>query len=71
VRYDDLTIYDDEPPLGQITGFREEMRELPFVARITIHLSMACMVLLFVQCVFIMPVILLKYGWGFDGGFVK
>jgi len=71
VQHDDLTNYDEDVPAGRIRGFAEEMQALPFVARITIYLSMACMVLLFIQCVFIMPVILLKYGWGYHGGFVK
>ncbi len=56
---------------NQLVSFKDEMREMPLLQRMTIYASMACMVMLFIQCLFIMPVILLKYGWGYDGGFVK
>jgi hypothetical protein len=69
---------DDDDPFGEadgpaprIQGFKEEMRQMPALPRLTIYLSLACMVLLFVQCIFIMPVILIKYGWGYGGGFVR
>lgn len=67
-------MYDDEDDVGapaRLVSFKEEMRQMPGLQRITVYLSIACMVLLFVQCVLIMPVILIKYGWGYDGGFVK
>jgi hypothetical protein len=62
---------DDDAAGPRIQSFKEEMASMPFLPRLTIYLSLACMVLLFIQCIFIMPVILIKYGWGYAGGFVK
>lgn len=67
---DDL-FRDDDVPGPRIQNFKDEMASMPFLPRLTIYLSIACMVLLFIQCVFIMPVILIKYGWGYAGGYVK
>ena len=67
---DDL-FRDDDVPGPRIQSFKDEMASMPFLPRLTIYLSIACMVLLFIQCVFIMPVILIKYGWGYAGGYVK
>jgi len=67
----DDSFADDDVPAQRIQSFKDEMAEMPALQRVTIYLSIACMALLFIQCVFIMPVILIKYGWGYGGGFVK
>ena len=53
---------------GRIGTFREEMAEMPKLQRRIVYISMFCMFMLFVQSIFIMPVILLKYGWGYNVG---
>jgi hypothetical protein len=42
------------------------MAEMPKLQRRIVYVSMFCMFMLFVQSVFIMPVILIKYGWGYS-----
>jgi hypothetical protein len=54
--------------VGRIGTFREEMAEMPKLQRRIVYVSMFCMFMLFVQSVFIMPVILIKYGWGYNVG---
>jgi hypothetical protein len=46
--------------------FREEMARTPRSLRWTIYISLFCLVMLFIQCVVIMPLILGKYGWGYS-----
>ncbi|MHB8691247.1 MAG: hypothetical protein ACYDHH_08370 [Solirubrobacteraceae bacterium] len=54
--------------VGRIGTFREEMAEMPKLQRRIVYISMFCMFMLFVQSIFIMPVILIKYGWGYSVG---
>jgi hypothetical protein len=58
----------DEPGsrIGRIGTFREEMAEMPKLQRRIVYVSLFLMFMLFVQSVFIMPVILIKYGWGYS-----
>ena len=54
--------------VGRIGTFREEMAEMPTLQRRIVYVALFCMFMLFVQSVFIMPVILIKYGWGYSVG---
>jgi hypothetical protein len=54
--------------VGRIGTFKEEMAEMPKLQRRIVYISMFCMFMLFVQSIFIMPVILIKYGWGYNVG---
>jgi hypothetical protein len=57
--------YSDGRPVA-VGTFREELRLLPSIQRWVVYVSGFCMTMLLVQCFFIMPVILIKYGWGFN-----
>jgi hypothetical protein len=52
--------------VGRIGTFKEEMAEMPKLQRRIVYLSLFFMFMLFIQSIFIMPVILLKYGWGYS-----
>ena len=52
--------------VGRIGTFREEMAEMPKLQRRIVYLSLFFMFMLFIQSIVIMPVILLKYGWGYS-----
>ena len=54
--------------VGRIGTFREEMAEMPTLQRRIVYVALFCMFMLFVQSIFIMPVILIKYGWGYSVG---
>ena len=54
--------------VGRIGTFKEEMAEMPKLQRRIVYVALFCMFMLFVQSVFIMPVILIKYGWGYSVG---
>jgi len=58
----------DEPGGLRVGTFREELRELPRLQRGVIYASLFCFALLLLQCLLIMPVILIKYGWGYNAG---
>jgi hypothetical protein len=45
---------------------RQELREMPALQRRIIYVSLFLMFMLFIQSIFIMPVILGKYGWGYS-----
>jgi hypothetical protein len=51
-------------------SFKQELQAMPPMQRWTIYLCLACTVLLFIQCIFVMPAILGLYGWGYQGGYV-
>jgi hypothetical protein len=54
-------------PVGTaMLTFGEEMALTPRLLRWTIYISLFCLVMLFIQCVVIMPLILGKYGWGYS-----
>jgi hypothetical protein len=54
--------------VGRIGTFKEEMAEMPKLQRRIVYVALFCMFMLFVQSIFIMPVILIKYGWGYSVG---
>lgn len=54
--------------VGRIGTFKEEMAEMPKLQRRIVYIAMFCMVMLFIQSIFIMPVILIKFGWGYNVG---
>ncbi len=62
----DLHPDDIAPPATQMMSFGDEMRATPSLQRWTIYISLGCTVMLFVQCLVIMPLILVKYGWGYS-----
>lgn len=51
-----------------VGSFKEEMKELPLLQRWIVYVSLFLMIMLMLQCLLIMPIILIKYGWGFDIG---
>jgi hypothetical protein len=67
-----MTTFQDDLDPGaegfQIGTFREEMREMPALQRWVIYVALSCGVLLLLQCLFIFPIILIKYGWGYNAG---
>jgi len=65
---DDITPDEPEQPLTGIGTFREEMASMPVLQRRIVYVSLFLMFMLFVQSIFIMPVILIKYGWGYSVG---
>jgi hypothetical protein len=54
--------------VGRIGTFKEEMAEMPPLQRRIVYISLFLLFMLFVQSIFIMPVILIKYGWGYNVG---
>lgn len=65
----DIKLPDDDEPTGlRIGTFREELREMPRLQRGVIYASLFCFVMLLMQCLFVMPVILIKFGWGYNAG---
>jgi hypothetical protein len=56
---------DDKPRIGT---FREEMAQMPKLQRRIVYVALFLMLMLFLQSIFIMPVILLKFGWGYSVG---
>lgn len=50
----------------RIGTFKEEMAQMPALQRRIVYLALFLTFMLFVQSIFIMPVILLKYGWGYS-----
>jgi hypothetical protein len=57
----------DEEDVGYtLLSFKDEMRQMPRMQRWTIYASIACLFMLSIQCLLIMPVILWKYGWGYS-----
>lgn len=58
----------DETTGLRIGTFREELREMPKLQRGVIYASLFCFTLLLLQCLLVMPVILIKYGWGYNAG---
>ena len=62
---DDASTNDDHD-VGRIGTLREELAEMPTLQRRIVYVSLFLMFMLFVQSVFIMPVILVKYGWGYS-----
>jgi hypothetical protein len=54
------------PSVGRIGTLREELRDMPTLQRRIVYVSLFLMFMLFVQSIFIMPVILIKYGWGYS-----
>lgn len=56
----------DGPAGRPLLSFKDEMAQMPFLQRLTIWLSIGCLGLLSIQCLLIMPVILIKYGWGYS-----
>jgi len=59
-------MHDDDRDAMAIGTFREELREMPVIQRWVIYASSFCLVMLLLQCFLVMPIILIKYGWGFD-----
>lgn len=59
---------DDEAGGLRVGTFREELSEMPSLQRWVIYASLFCFTLLLLQCLLIMPVILIKYGWGYNAG---
>jgi hypothetical protein len=60
---------DEEEKDGlRIGTFREELREMPRLQRNVIYVSLVCFTLLLLQCLLVFPVILIKYGWGYNAG---
>jgi hypothetical protein len=54
--------------VGKIGTFKEEMAEMPALQRRIVYCAIFFTIMLFVQSVFIMPLILIKYGWGYNVG---
>jgi hypothetical protein len=54
------------PSVGRIGTLRAELRDMPTLQRRIVYVSLFLMFMLFVQSIFIMPVILIKYGWGYS-----
>lgn len=59
---------DDEAGGLHVGTFKEELAEMPTLQRWVIYASLFCFTLLLLQCLLIMPVILIKYGWGYNAG---
>jgi hypothetical protein len=53
---------------SRIGTLREELREMPSLQRKIVYVSIFLMLMLFLQSILIMPVILIKYGWGYSVG---
>jgi hypothetical protein len=51
---------------ARIGTFKEEMAEMPKLQRRIVYLALFLTLMLFLQSIFIMPVILIKYGWGYS-----
>lgn len=67
----DIHLPDDESDGSagpRIGTFREELREMPKLQRGVIYCALFCFALLLLQCLLVMPVILIKYGWGYNAG---
>jgi hypothetical protein len=47
---------------------REEIREMPTIQRYIVYASGFCLTFLLLQCFLVMPIILIKYGWGYNVG---
>lgn len=60
--------YDAGPEGYGVGTFREELAEMPALQRWVIYFSVLCFVLLLLQCLFIFPIMLIKYGWGYNAG---
>jgi hypothetical protein len=54
--------------VGKIGTLKEELADMPTLQRRIVYVAIFCMFMLFVQSIFIMPVILLKFGWGYNVG---
>ena len=59
---------DENGTPGRIGTLREELREMPSLQRKIVYVSLFLMLMLFLQSILIMPVILIKYGWGYSVG---
>jgi hypothetical protein len=49
-------------------SFREELQSLPRMHRIVVYIGLVFMICLFLESIFILPTIILKWGWGFSVG---
>ncbi|WP_205698819.1 hypothetical protein [Conexibacter sp. SYSU D00693] len=47
---------------------RQEIREMPVIQRWVVYTSGFCLTFLLLQCFLVMPIILIKYGWGYNVG---
>lgn len=59
------TEQDPADRIGRIGTFREEMAELPKLQRRIVFTAMLLMFGLLLQALFVMPVVLTRFGWGF------
>lgn len=62
---------DDEVGGQRIMSFKDELRQMPGLVKFTIYMCLFCFVMLCLQCIFILPVIITKYGWGYGGAYLQ
>src|SRR5206468_3032611 len=59
----------DEPDQRFAVGtLREELLGMPTIQRYIVYVSGICLTFLLLQCFLVMPIILIKYGWGYSVG---
>ena len=52
----------------QVGSLKEEIKNMPTIQRWVVYMSGFCLTFLLLQCFLVMPIILIKYGWGYNVG---
>lgn len=53
---------------GAYASFRRELQTLPVLHRAVVRIGLVLLICLLIESVFILPLILIKWGWGFSVG---
>jgi hypothetical protein len=58
------------PTLDEISGgsLKEELAAMPAMHRAVVYIAFVFMVCLLIESIFILPTILIKWGWGYTVG---
>ena len=58
------------PSVDEISygSFKEELAAMPRMHRAVVYIAFVFMVALFIESIFILPTILIKWGWGYTVG---
>jgi hypothetical protein len=66
-----MSAFDGIPSgLGGVTygSFKDELRAMPPMHRAVVYIGLVLMLCLFLESILILPLILIKWGWGYTVG---
>ncbi|MCZ7526802.1 MAG: hypothetical protein M5U14_10730 [Acidimicrobiia bacterium] len=64
----DARLEVDAAPSGPSPGFWSDFRQMPRLHQVLIAVAALFMVILFIESLFILPYLLVRWGWGYTVG---